>query len=243
MKQLLLFDAKEMYAQTHAINGSPIKWTKKKCSSQYRKMSYDNLMMAEGMIFTSKYGLPQLHACNIPLDFEIHSFKERKKLKGKNQAIHFFADDYCFDHLLWHSLAKTTMELFKFDCVFAPDYSLYVDLPFAYNIINLYKSRFVASYWQLCGYNVVPTASWGNADSFKYCFDGLPQNSLIAVCGTGHNRSPSALRLWEYGMRELEMRLKPSLLFVYGPQNVIQGFKTPIYFIEDYITKKYRKAK
>lgn len=242
MKQIELFDAKEMYVQTHTKDGISNSWAKKRHSSLYRKRCYDNLLMSDGMTFSSNLGLPQLKSTTISSDFEIHSFKNRNKLSGKDQAIHFFADDYCFDHLLWHRLAKTTMELFKFDYIFAPDYSLYVDMPFAYNIGNLYKNRFISAYWQLCGYNVIPTASWGNADSFKYCFEGLPIDSFIAICGTGHYRNTSTRRLWEYGMREMELQLQPQMVFVYGPPTEIPGFYTPIKFIEDYITHKFRKT-
>lgn len=242
MKQLQLFNTKEMYAQTHTYKGIPVEWAKETNSSRYRKKRYDNLLLSSGMKFTEKLGLPILQPYTLSTDFEIHSFKERSNLNGKGQAIHWYGDDYSFDGLLWHRLPATTMELYKFDCVFAPDYSLYVDMPFSYNLINLFKSRFVGAYWQLCGYNVIPSASWGDADSLTYCLDGLPTNSVIAVCGTGHDWCVSARRLWEYGMRELESRLTPKSVFVYGPPVEIPGFTTPLKFIEDHITRKIRKA-
>lgn len=242
MNQLNLFSAKEMYAQTHTSKGMPVVWDGRTNSSQYRRKQYDNLLLTEGMTFTSDLGLPILQPYTLSTDFEIYPFKDRHKLDGKGQAIQLFANDYTFDNHLWHNLAKTTMELYKFQCVFAPEYTLFVDMPFAYNIINLYKSRFVGAYWQLCGYNVIPTASWGNADSFRYCLEGLPTESVIAVCGTGHDWCASARQLWEYGMREMEARLRPTLVFVYGAPTKIPGFTTPIKFIEDHITRKFRKA-
>ncbi len=242
MKQYQLFSAKEMYAQTHTNKGLPVKWVGKTNSSLYRKRHYDNLLMSQGMTFTQKNELPIIQPYTLSTNFEIHSFKERNKLSGKGQAIHFFGDDYSFDKITWDRLYVTTKELLKFDCVFTPDYSLYVDMPFAYNISNLYKSRFVGAYWQLCGYNVIPTVSWGNADSLKYCFEGIPNRSVLAVCGTGHGRSKSTRKLWEYGMREMEVQLQPILVFVYGTPTSIPGFNTPIKFIEDYITRKLRKA-
>jgi hypothetical protein len=43
-------------------------------------------------------------------------------------------------------------------------------------------------------------------------------------------------------MRELESRLTPKSVFVYGPPVEIPGFTTPLKFIEDHITRKIRKA-
>ena len=41
--------------------------------------------------------------------------------------------------------------------------------------------RFVGAYWQTCGLPTIPTASWGALNSFSYCFEGLPCNSIIAT--------------------------------------------------------------
>lgn len=242
MKQLNIFNAKEMYALTHTREGIPIEWEANTSRSIYRKKRYDNLLLSEGMKFTEGLGLPIMQPYTSSTDFEIHSFKERHRLDGKGQTVHFFGDDYTFDGLLWHRLPNTTMELYKFECVIAPDYSVYVDLPFSYNLGNIYKNRFVGAYWQLCGYNVISTASWGDANSLKYSFEGLPTNSVIAVCGTGHDWCASARKLWEYGMREMEARLQPILVLVYGPPTNIPGFITPVKFIEDHITNRIRKA-
>jgi hypothetical protein len=62
-----------------------------------------------------------------------------------------------------------------------PDHSIFVDVPDVVNMYNVYKSRFAGAYWQHCGYNVIPTLTYGNADSFRYCFDGFPERSVVAL--------------------------------------------------------------
>ena len=48
------------------------------------------------------------------------------------------------------------------------DLSLWRDLPTDfYNRENVFRTRFVGAYWQICGYSVIPTASWGNLSSFS----------------------------------------------------------------------------
>lgn len=64
--------------------------------------------------------------------------------------------------------------------------------------------------------NVIPTASWGNADSLKFCFEGLPNKSAIAVCGIGHSFCRSAKTLWNYAVDKLIEEKQPSTLIVYG---------------------------
>ena len=59
---------------------------------------------------SSCFELPEVNPRTLTIPFEIHPFKERRKLDGKEQAIHFFTDDYAFDGLLWNKLYPTTRE-------------------------------------------------------------------------------------------------------------------------------------
>lgn len=102
-------------------------------------------------------------------------------------------------------------------------------------------ARFVGSYWQHCGFDVLPTASWGNADSFNYCFEGLPEQSVIAVCGVGHHKSRAHHELWKEGLRELERQKHPTGIVIYGEEENVEGIHTPMHFLETFINKKFRK--
>ena len=158
-----------------------------------RKMIYENMHLMEGMTFTNRNHFPQLAPYNGNVEFEVISYSDRRKHDGKNQALHFFLDDYRFRDAIWCNLDYTTYSIRNYDYYFTPDLSLWVDLPTDFcNKENIYRTRFVGAYWQLCGYNVIPTASWGNADSFKYCYEGLPENSIIAVGGMGHHHCRAA---------------------------------------------------
>lgn len=141
---------------------------------------------------------------------------------------------------MWEKLEKSVFELSKFDAAFAPDFSMWLDLPDFFNKESVFKNRFDTAYMQLCGLPTIPVASWGNADSFSYCFKGLPQNSVIAVCGLGHLRNKACDALWHFAIRELERQLHPTLILVYGPEVPMPGVKTPVRFITDFITKRFR---
>lgn len=145
---------------------------------QKRVLRYGNLHLSKGMTFTDENGFAQMLPYNgdLPVFNSIFPYTKRKGLNGHGQGIHFFVNDYQFAKPLWDRLYQQTLSLSKFDLLFAPDYSLFVNPDYKFTSKEgIYRSRFIGSYWQLCGMNVVPTASWGDVNSFKYCFEGLPE--------------------------------------------------------------------
>jgi len=234
-----LFSAKDMYILSHMKSGHTIPYYKLS-EIERRKLSYNNMHLTVGLDFSEPNSFPFLKPYNGTLEYEYRTFSERKKCKGKGQALMIFEDDYTFNHLLWDRLEQSTMSLVKFDCVFTPDYSLYVDAPLHLNRDSIFKSRFVGAYWQNCGFNVIPTASWAGADSFPWCLEGLPSHSVIAVCGVGVSWSRAAKELWFYGIRQVEELLQPTTILVYGKETDIPGVSVPLVFIEDHITKYLR---
>lgn len=236
-----VFSLKEDYLLTHDSQGRRFKGSK--LSVGATSVKTDNIHLLEGIQFTEDSSIPILDAYRGRIDLEFHSFKERKKLEGRGQALHFFMPDERFYHPVWRRLEQTTAELAKFEVVLAPDFSLYVDAPDQVNRQAVYMSRFTAAYWQHCGFLVIPVASWAGASSFVYCFDGLPEGSVIAVCGTGVRWCRAAWQLWCYAMRRLEEEKRPTLFLVYGEPVEIPDLHTPVKFIDCYIAKHFRNAK
>lgn len=235
-----LFPQKEIYMMEHKKSGRSKRFDYIP-QKQRRKIIYDNMHLMEGMTFTTNLRYPQMAPYTGPTDFVSVSYEERKKHEGNNEALHFFLDDYRFRNAIWCNLEYTTYSIYKFDYVFTPDLSLWRDLPTdIYNMVNTYRTRFVGAYWQLCGYNVIPTASWGNLSSFTYCFEGLPMHSIIAVSGMGNKKSTSAFNMWCYGLRRLEEAKDPILIIVYGEEVEVQGLHTPLKFIPCFIQENFR---
>lgn len=159
---------------------------------------------------------------------------------AKNVGLHFFVDDYRFESL-WNNLEhKTKNVISKYQYVFAPDYSCFVDEGKVGNLIGIYKNRFITAYWQQYGIKVIPVASWGNADSFSYCFEGLPRNSIIAVGSVAVSSCKASIALWQYGIKQLENQLAPTKILVYGKKIEVPNLSTNIYYYPDYLTK-FRK--
>lgn len=239
-----LFTKKEMYVMEHTISGRS---TRIEClpEMERRRRMYENMHLMDGMTFTSRHHIPQLLPYNGTVDFELVAYSDWRKNNGTGQALHFFLDDYRFRNQLWYRLEQTSYSIRKFDYYFTPDYSMWVDIPTDfYNLESVFRTRFAGAYWQqTCGYNVIPTASWGNADSFTYCFEGLPDNSIIAVGGMGHNHCPAAKRLWHYALQELERQKHPSLILIYGKEEDLPDLSAPVKFLPCFISKRLRNEK
>lgn len=233
-----IFDRKQLYLMEQSPTGTSYK-TARIPKPQRRKVIYDNMHLMEGMTFTPNH-YPQMAPYSGPTDFEVVSFAEHKKHDGANQALHFFLDDYRFRDQLWCNLEYTTYKISHYDYYFTPDFSLWRDLPTEFcNMQNIYRTRFVGAFWQQQGFQVIPTASWGGLPSFAYCFEGIPENSIIAVSGQSNQKDLHAYNVFCYGLRRLEEEKSPLLFLVYGREVKIPGLHTPIQFIPDFITKRY----
>lgn len=235
-----LFDRKSMYVMEHTEKGKSNKFSSLPIKKK-RKIIYDNMHLMEGMKFTHNLRYPQMSAFQESINFQCIPYTDRNKYDGHNQAIHFFLDDYRFRDAVWCNLEQTTYSLRKFDVLFTPDLSLWKDLPTDYyNTQNIFRTRFIGAYWQMCGYKVIPTASWGDLNSFSYCFEGLPTKSVIAVSGIGNRCTTDAYNRWCYGLRRLEEAKSPLQIIVYGGVVEVPYLQTPIKFIPDFISTKLR---
>lgn len=234
-----LFTAKEIYKISCTNNGKLLELASLS-KSRRKKREENNMHLTDGMIYSEPNGFPILKPYNGTVDLSFQPFTKHRKLEGKGVALHFFMDDYKFSTACNSNLERTTFSLSKFDCLLTPDYSLYVDMPKEMNRHNIFLSRFAGAFWQNCGFDVIPTASWSDVDSFDYCFEGLPSNSVIGVCGTGVKWCHASYQLWQYGMRTMEERISPTNIIVYGSDLEVPGLHTPIKFIQDNITKHHR---
>ena len=175
-----------------------------------------------------KYQIPTLVACNFVPD-KLIGFNYVKTAKEFDCGVHFFLDDYQFERI-WNSPHEIIPRLAKFDCVFTPDFSLYLDMPVAMKIWNTYRARLIGQMMQDAGYNVIPTVSWADEASFEYCFDGIPQHGSIAVSTVGVMRSAEARELYAKGLTEALKRLKPNTVICYGSKIDFDFGKTNVKF-------------
>lgn len=131
------------------------------------------------------------------------------------KGICFYIDDYQFERL-WNEPHKYMERLAMFDCCLTPDFSLYTDMPIAMQVWNTYRSRLIGQIMQDYGITVIPTLSWSNKDSYKFCFDGIEPGGTVSVSTVGVMNSKDAKEIWRKGMDEAIKRVQPTLILAYG---------------------------
>lgn len=182
--------------------------------SETRKLQVLNLHLHNGFPTEGKDGMPLLSPYNDNLPECFIPFSDRNKGLW-SCGIHCYLYDYKFE-ILWNKPSIVVPCLQKYNCVIAPDFSVFVDQPRIINTWNIYRNRWLTSYMQSQSIHIVPSASWGNVDSFEYCFDGLPENSIIAIGHTTTGKDKSYKKLYRMGVEALVERKKPTKLLVYG---------------------------
>lgn len=126
---------------------------------------------------------------------ELIGFNYAKSSKRKDVGIHFYVDDYQFERV-WNYPEKYLDILFEYDCILSPDFSLYMDMPMPMKIWNIYRSRQIGAYYQSKGIKVIPTISWAESETFEFCFQGIPEGSIVSVSTIGVKEKEDALKIW-----------------------------------------------
>ena len=178
------------------------------------KDSYLNLAKAiyEGV---GKLDIPEIEGMK---DFSEVKFKQfNYVLSGKvgiDEGVSFFLDDYQFERV-WNRPELYCEMLKKYKCVLSPDFSLFTDFPKAVQMFNHYRKHWVAKYWQDNGIKVIPTIAWSDEDSFEWCFDGEPKNSVVAVSTLGVWKNPETKKAFLLGYEKMKEVLNPSKILIF----------------------------
>jgi hypothetical protein len=135
------------------------------------------------------HDFPFVYSQNVELDsIEYIGFDKTHIIEllpsNKRKTVHFFLDDYKFDEV-WNSPEKQMKKLSQYAQVLGPDFSLYTDMPEALQIYNIFRSRWCAANWQFNGLAVIPTITWGDQNTFNFCFDGVEKGCTVAISTVG----------------------------------------------------------
>ena len=199
---------------------------REKTYDEYRLNEYDAKRTA------GYYQFPMLKASHYVPD-ELTGFNYVKSYKSDRAGvgIHFFLDDYQFARI-WNNPYENIERLRGFSCVLTPDYSLYLDMPLAMKIWNVYRSRLIGQLMQDTGFEVIPTLQWAEAETYKFCFDGIESGGVVAVSTVGVMQDRDARKLWYSGMDEAIKRLKPECVLCYGAKIDYDFGDVPVKYYE-----------
>lgn len=163
---------------------------------------------------TGKFEFPIIRKQDIDLSkIELLSFVDTKNddVENKNKTIHFFTYDWKFEKV-YQNAEQEVEKIKQYYAVMSPDFSIFTNMPIALQIESVFKNRWCGAYWQSHGVKVIPTVSWGDERSFSFCFDGIEEGAIVAVCTYYRENCEEEFML---GYNEMLKRIKPSTVICY----------------------------
>ena len=137
------------------------------------------------------------------------------KDENKDKFIHFFLDDYQFERI-WTNPYEYLDRISQYSGMLSPDFSLYSDMSISQQIYNVFRSRLIGQLAQKQGIEVIPTISWSDKRSYKFCFDGIEKGGTIAISTIGVKNDEDCKSLFFDGMEECIKKIEPSMIINYG---------------------------
>lgn len=189
-----------------------------------------NLHLLSGISFEqNEMGMPMIKDIS-EFPQELIGFNYARTTSNFRKGVHFYLDDYQFERV-WNHPERYAEMLRKFDFVFTPDFSLYMDMPKPLQIYNVYRNRLLGAYWQEQGINVIPTLSWSDEDSFHFAFSGIKPGGIVSVSTVGIYRNNEAREIWLKGMAKMIEIIRPKTILIYGkPIEFEHGDVRIVYF-------------
>ena len=129
-----------------------------------------------------------------------------------HKGVHFFVDDFRFKSIYDHP-ERSIEKYAKYRFLLTPDFSLYSEMNLWRQIESVGHSRWIGAYWQSKGLIVIPTVSWAQPSSFRFCFNAIEKKSIVALGMIGCKRSRVAFMKGYNAMLEA---IDPSAIICFG---------------------------
>lgn len=146
---------------------------------------------------------------------------DKTKLESNNhldRMVHFFLYDYKFERV-WKNPDTDLEKLKRYKAVLTPDFSMYMEMNPTLQLYNTFRNRWCGAYYASKGIRVIPTVSWGNENTFEFCFDGIEKGSVVAVSTymvTEHNHHKEQKEFFLKGYNEMLRRIEPTKIICYN---------------------------
>ena len=184
-----------------------------------------NFKKIQNLKFVSDMELPRISAYKGPLPQKLINILRRPTYPNE-YFVHHYLFDYTFDgrNGVWYGCIENSKKekayvakMSKYMGVISPDYSVYVDLPLAHQIWNIYRDRVTCEWLRSLGLNVIFNLRWGDYRTYKYVFAGIEKHSVISVGSHGLIKHPENRNIFMNGFKEMIRRVEPATLVIYGP--------------------------
>lgn len=200
-----------------------------------------NPELVDGAAFDGTMEIPIIQAPReILIPSGITPFSKRKKALNTNDAVAFFEKDSVFADVLINPAAYIE-DFQRFHIMFPVDCSLYIDAPLSAQIVNLYRSRAIGSYYQRHGVNIYPLVRWGNELTYttryfpeRVSFLGIQKKSVVCLGTYGCIDTREDKYYFKAGLDAMMQYLDPQVVLVYGamPDSVFGDYLHYAKFIQ-----------
>lgn len=201
--------------------------------------NFNNYLLTPDEMEFTEYGNPIVQPIlrqELPWRFDLVPFNYVTTGKYKHRTVHFFIQDYMFDRV-WNNPTKYIKMLLQQEAVIGPDFSLFRDTPEPIQRWSHYKRQWLSAYWQLQGIKVIPNVRWSSKESFNYCLDGVPHESVVCVSAVGAMVDKVATKLFLYGYERMQAELKPKHILIRSTQKAMKELachtNVPFSFLEN----------
>lgn len=192
-----------------------------------------NAFMLEGATY-SPNDIPLCPTTATTLPSKLISFDDAKSIHRKelqkgnldyhvDAFIHFYIDDQKFDgkqSSIWLYPEKALEIIRHYSGIIAPDFSTYADFPEPLKRWNFFRMNAFGYWIGLQGIPVISNLRWGTEETWSYCFDGNPTNSILAIGSVASGiRLVINRRRFEEGLFKAVETLNPHTIIVYGSSN------------------------
>ena len=170
----------------------------------------------QGIDITQDYDMPIVKAVNNVEPKNFVAFNNAKYCKNKkNSWYHFYIHDVHFERL-WNNPDKYLSVLAQFEGGISTDFSIYLDMPWAQQIYNSWRNKYMAVLLQTLGIPVIPNVGWSDERSYDWAFSGIPENSVLSITTQGCLKNRICKQSLFNGLHELIRRKHPTKIIVYG---------------------------
>lgn len=138
--------------------------------------------------------------------------------QNRDRMVHFFLYDYKFERV-WEDAEKDLERLKNYKAVLSPDFSMYQEMNPTMQLYNTFRNRWCGAFWADQGLRVIPTVSWGNENTFDFCFLGIPKGSTVAVSTymvSEHDNRCDQKEFFMKGYREMLRQIEPDRIVCYN---------------------------
>ena len=192
-----------------------------------------NAFMVTGADFALGSDIPFCPCSSLSIPVKLISYVEAKHIHKTmimsnpdyhiDACVHFYIDDQKFDGPqsgIWANPWKALDIIRHFSGAISPDFSTNADFPDPIKRYNTYRMRAFGRWLSANSIPVINNVRWGTEETWDYCFDGIPYNSIVSIGTVASGiRKLENRPLFEIGLQKMIEVLHPHTIIVYGSSN------------------------